>query len=416
MMRCNRWVLAGTLLVMLAYVYSLANHYIAFVSVTVPEDFCAHHFVTDEDAFSSSLLRRQKSIPTNHTEDVASSSLSPRIFTVFSTSCARSQDWQSQALLHNHRKLGIPGDLVRLMACRDANYSLPKHSYEKYRVVWTPDFDVDHPDDAYSPRNRPRSLDYWLHGHSRDAVEDLPRDNDILIQVDPDMIFLSNQMNISLVQPGVGIASEYGLHKQWLQGDLARATCQGKCQAPEEGYNPSYGHPMVLTAGDTRRHAKIWINVTEQMRLVKKEWMTEMYSNVVAHRLVGNTIVVLSTMLSTPWSPEHSPYFEPWDKVTWQAVPQGPGVWVAHYCQKYTVGDFTWYKHDHGSLDIRKCDRSQNFPTPSMEALAEMERWRNGKLQQDNLEQARLSRSVWMLDHAWNEVRTAIAAYYEEFC
>ena len=46
-----------------------------------------------------------------------------------------------------------------------------------------------------------------------------------------------------------------------------------------------------------------------------------------------------------------------------------------------------------------------------------MERWRNGNLQKrDNVEEARLSRNVWMLDHAWEEVRTAIAAYYEEFC
>ena len=394
----------GTVLIVI-YVYFLANQYTAFVRVIAPSSFLQMQTASTSVACE----------PSNHT-----TTTKRQIFTVFSTSCATSQDWQSQALLHNHRKLGIQGDLVRLMSCRDPNYVLPKHSYEKYRVVWLPDFDVDHPDDPYSPRNRPAGLAYWLGGHSNDT--NVPNDNDVLIQVDPDMIFLSNHINVSLVRPGVGIGSEYQLGSDWLLGDLARATCKNKCYFTERGYNPSYGHPMVLTAGDTRRHATVWSNVTEQMRLLRQEWMTEMYSNVVAHRLMGNRIVVLKTMLSTPGSDDGSTWAEPWKHVPWHAPLSqqnlSPGVWVAHYCQQYTVGDFTWYKHDYSGIDIRNCDRSQNFPAPSMHDLAEIERWRNGKLQpqSNNMEQVHLSRSAWMLDNAWDKVRTAISAYYEEFC
>lgn len=67
-------------------------------------------------------------------------SSSPRLFTVFSTKCSPYQDWQAQTLIHNHKKQGIQGFLVRLLACDDPNYVLPKHSYEKYRVVRMPDF------------------------------------------------------------------------------------------------------------------------------------------------------------------------------------------------------------------------------------------------------------------------------------
>ena len=119
------------------------------------------------------------------------------VFTVLSTGCSPSQDWQSQTLMYNHRKLGIKGDLVRLMACDDPNYVLPCHSYENYRVVRTPDFDVDFPDDKYSPRNRPGGLDYWLNGRSNDT--DLPLDDDVLIMVDPDMVFLTNHIDVSNV-------------------------------------------------------------------------------------------------------------------------------------------------------------------------------------------------------------------------
>ena len=76
--------------------------------------------------------------------DIGSALLSPprsgrRIFTVFSTSCSPFQDWQAQALLYSHK---IEGNLVRLMACGNSNYTLPKHSHDHYRVIRTPDFDA----------------------------------------------------------------------------------------------------------------------------------------------------------------------------------------------------------------------------------------------------------------------------------
>ncbi len=64
----------------------------------------------------------------------------PRLFSVISTECSPFHDWQAQTLIYNHKKQGIQGFLVRLMACDDPSYILPKQSYEKYRVVRMPNF------------------------------------------------------------------------------------------------------------------------------------------------------------------------------------------------------------------------------------------------------------------------------------
>lgn len=344
---------------------------------------------------------------------VPSTAREKRVYTVFSTGCSPSQDWQSQTLVYNHRMRGIDGDLVRLMACSDPNYVLPHHSYHKYRVVRTPDFDVNFPGDPYSPRNRPGSLEYWLNGRSNDT--DLPMDDDVLIMVDPDMVLLSSHIDVGNITRGFGIGTKYGLGMGCLNHDFVQQTCNGKCEVLEAGYNPSFGHPMVLTAGDTRIHAAVWMNVTEQMRKIEKKWETEMFSNVVAHRLLGTHITVLSTMLSCVDVCDDS---EPWDIAKWNAEPSSLGVWVAHYCQHYKLESFAWSKKDNIDIDIRLCDSSMNFPSPQKEALAEMEQWRNSPLNSFTAgkENVKQSRSVWMLDNTWDYARRAISAYYEEFC
>ena len=76
----------------------------------------------------------------NEKNSATTKSRPPRLFSVFSTECSPFHDWHAQSLIHNHKKQGIQGFLVRLMACDDPSYILPKHSYEKYRVVRLPNF------------------------------------------------------------------------------------------------------------------------------------------------------------------------------------------------------------------------------------------------------------------------------------
>ena len=99
-----------------------------------------------------------------------------RVFITFSTSCTPQQDWQSQALLYTHRLHKVDTELVRLMACGDPSYELPKNDYDRYRVIRTPDYNARMSCDPYSPRNRPLGMTHWLTVQMDD--EDLPKDDD----------------------------------------------------------------------------------------------------------------------------------------------------------------------------------------------------------------------------------------------
>ena len=131
------------------------------------------------DAAKVSLLCSKRTRASNITgTNVASSQQQRqrRIFITFSTSCNPQQDWQSQALLYTHRLHKVDTELVRLMACGEPSYELPKNDYDRYRVIRTPDYDAMMSCDPYSPRNRPLSMTYWLTVQMDDA--DLPKDDD----------------------------------------------------------------------------------------------------------------------------------------------------------------------------------------------------------------------------------------------
>jgi hypothetical protein len=234
--------------------------------------------------------------------------------------------------------------------------------------------------------------------------------------VDGDQIFLSSHNDVSSVIAGVGIAASYELGQGWIK-DWGVPFCDGKCDILESGYDGSFGMPYVLTAGDARRHADLWSDLTEEMRpRDSKAWMTEMFSGVIAARRLGIRMNVVRMMLSSVeegWS-------EPWEQVrSWHDSPAGMGVWVSHYCQAYMIGNFRWHKGDNYQTDIRSCNRSAiYFPSPNEEDLAEIQHARDGSLDFKNGtgDSVKLSRQVWMLDHTLEPVRRAIDAYYDEFC
>ena len=126
----------------------------------------------DEPAAKLSLLAR----PINTDFDSSRQQGQRRVFITFSTSCSPQQDWQSQALLYTHRLHKVNTELVRLMACGDPSYELPKNNYDRYRVIRTPDYNARMSCDPYSPRNRPLGMTHWLTVQMDD--EDLPKDDD----------------------------------------------------------------------------------------------------------------------------------------------------------------------------------------------------------------------------------------------
>ncbi|KAG7371479.1 hypothetical protein IV203_020049 [Nitzschia inconspicua] len=199
-----------------------------------------------------------------------------RLVTVFSSGCSPSQDWQSQALLYSHQQQKVPGELVRLLSCNDPNYSLPQSSYSNYRVVRTPDFSI-HKGDQCSARNRPAGMEYWLNGLSQDNPNPPSGNDTIIMAVDPDMIILHSdavEPLMRMVRPGYGVATAYEIgsgwverrvewkdfwcppnDREWKNGTNQEPSCQPP--TPSSDYNPSFGHPQLMTAEDTKCQANV---------------------------------------------------------------------------------------------------------------------------------------------------------------
>lgn len=351
-----------------------------------------------------------------------------RIFIVFSSGCSKYQDWQSQVLIHSHKVQKVPGHaIVRLMSCKDHKYKLPPHSNPKYRVVWTPDFDSFFPNMPYSPRNRPGAMAYWLGGQSDD--DDIPRPDDVVVAVDPDHIFTSDHLNVSAVSHGHGFAALYGIGQTAVENPKFKQFCNGACKLPfEEDYNPSYGHPQILTAFDALRHAKLWYSLTNQMKEHDPDWQTEMFSNVVAARRLDIQITVEKMMISSPKAstdPGAKAGSEPWQYMKWHSPYTGVSLFVLHYCQKYEFGGI-WFskgKDPYRDIDLLKCNKQSllHMPQPNGETWEHMYQYRNEPLMPDNvnnwsLAEAQEARNIWFLDKAYGSIKDSLGAYHEDFC
>jgi hypothetical protein len=354
--------------------------------------------------------------------------------------------------MYSHRTHNIPGELVRLLSCSDTKYQLPKHSYPKYRVVRTPDFNAPYKfKDNYSPRNRPSAMAYWLNGRSEDDPHPPSGDDTIIMAVDPDMIFLHNQLFLQgdppingsntqpslleQVQPGHGVASRYAIgerwihRKQWFQFWCSPSTSRKNQNCADNiptsrKYDPSFGHPQLLTANDARRQAEVWTNVTNDLRLVHQGWQTEMYSNVISMHLATITVSVHDIMVSNPNDINEQ---TAWEALQWYAPfttasNQAPYLFMAHYCQSHRLGDFILDKR-RMEVNLQKCGPELLLPSPNGETQNMLDRMKYnrsmlhgqyGAMQQEP--HVTLTRDGWMIDKVYRTIQEAIGAYYEEFC
>lgn len=130
---------------------------------------------------------------------------------------------------------------------------------------------------------------------------------------------------------------------------------------------------------------------------------------------------------------------EPWHLARWFGNSRPPLAFI-HYCQKYTVGQQSWGKHEyHGlgmvrlyvlnvdgsinywfrTIDIRKCDQRQFFP-----GLTQQDRDLFASLQWTPLaggpgvDRGRLvkARSAWLYHEVVNSVQMALQAWVEDHC
>lgn len=165
-----------------------------------------------------------------------------KIFTVFSTNCSPEHDWQAQTLSFNHKKMGIEGNLVRLMAC-DNDYELPKNSYKKYYVIRTPFYNMQPEQCDYPSISKPMSLSYWLAGLSDISL--MPASNDIIILVNQDQLFLSRNHDFSMISGKKGVASKYSLRQSWIR-DWGKEFCHSDCDTLPSLLMQHMVHPMFL--------------------------------------------------------------------------------------------------------------------------------------------------------------------------
>eukprot|EP00985_Skeletonema_marinoi_P020320 scaffold12042_cov118-Skeletonema_marinoi.AAC.2 len=353
----------------------------------------------------------------NEKNSATTKSRPPRLFSVFSTECSPFHDWHAQSLIHNHKKQGIQGFLVRLMACDDPSYILPKHSYEKYRVVRLPNFGL-RGGDNWSVRNKPFSVAYWLGGFSKD--DDLPEDDDIVASIDPDMLFLSSDVNLGSIKENHGVASQYSLGNEWVTKDWVLKLCDGKCDVIADPSDVSFGAPYILRAKDMLRLARLWKSLVDEMRPYDKSWHLDMYAAIIAARRLDIVFTVERGMIGNPIDD-----MEPWDLTTWGGSSSDIGklhshdpltMQVVHYCQTYSISSYSWGKHDYHNLDIRKCDplnNAFNMPTTGDSILMTETR---GKELAPMTDVATTARNVWLLDATMAVAHEAIERYNSEFC
>ncbi|XXQ39441.1 Nucleotide-diphospho-sugar transferase domain-containing protein [Plasmodiophora brassicae] len=337
-----------------------------------------------------------------------------KLWTVMSTQCTPYQDWQVLVAIRSHEMLGFPGPIVRLMACNDDEYEPAASSYDKYSVVRVHDYDTgdDYPDDYFPPRNKANNLRDWL------AMDGGPDDDDVIVLIDPDQIFIRH-INVGNVVHGHAIASYFVLNENFI--DRASRFCGDEClpfTKAEDIMRLHVGPPYIQTAGDFRRHAGLWANLTEMIRSVPElreefDWLSEMYSYILAALKLGIEHEQLMMMITNGEDPD-----DPWDLARWFAISKEPLVGL-HYCQDYAVGDMSWGKHTYHDFDIRDCNKSAFFPELNDVSLAELRRLRglplvdDGTRSKGELDRIRMA---WVYDNVVHVANAAIRGYYEEFC
>lgn len=263
------------------------------------------------------------------------------IYTVFSTTDSPYMQWQSELLEYSWKKVGQPGDLIRLVST-DNPGSVPQHKYA--RTVATRQWKI-HPftGDDYAPYNKPSSLVEWIYRE---------RPNGTLLLLDPDCVF--RQPVEREVAPGkpvgqhwidlhIGDEPPFGLGNTF---DKVRPYCVNDSRAADPVMIPNLIHTR-----DMQRIGLRWLELTGAVRQHARNrednpmWESDMFGFIMVSAEYGLKSERGTLGICTNWSPER--------------VKNAP---IIHYCQAIVDrdGKDIWSK---GSY--RPWDRA---PDPSLAA------------------------------------------------
>ena len=273
---------------------------------------------------------------------------------IFSTEGSAFHDWQSEVLLHSHRRNGLAGKITRIVCC-DAAWRPPEGSGSDYAVVRVPRFDpLD--GDWYPLRNRPHSL-----VHIFEQMPDYIDPDEIVVLLDPDQVLVGSPEAWNVLFEHVAargpLAAGYGIGSSFLDS-WADQFCDGRCSAADDTVraNIAIGAPYVLYGRDLQAIAPLWVEVMERMRRDARVahiagWCTDMYAYAIATIRLGIIHARLPLMISSPFDEN-----EPWDLASVDAGGRPrfrfPLV-VVHYCQRLSIGSYSWSKHDHHEFAMR---------------------------------------------------------------
>ncbi|MGE0449972.1 MAG: hypothetical protein AB7Q29_10365 [Vicinamibacterales bacterium] len=292
---------------------------------------------------------------------------------IFSTEGTAFHDWQSEVLVHSHRRSGLGGRITRLVSC-DAAWQPQERSNSDCAVVRVPRFDPLN-GDGYPLRNRPHSL-----VHLFEQWPGYIDPDEIVVLLDPDQVLVGSPGSWHALLERVAaqgpVAAGYGIGSSFLDR-WADPFCDGLCSKADEAVrsNIAIGAPYILRGRDLQAIAPVWVEVMERIRRDAPVaniagWCTDMYAYAIATIRLGIPHIRLPLMISSPFDGN-----EPWDLVSVDAEGrphfQSPLV-VVHYCQKLSIGSYSWSKHDHHEFAMRDRSVRPLFPIVSHPADIEV--------------------------------------------
>ncbi len=296
---------------------------------------------------------------------------------IFSTEGSAFHDWQSEVLLHSHRLGGLGGRITRIVSAGD-DWRPPAGARADCGVVRVPRFDPLH-GDSYPLRNRPHSLVH-IFEHMPGYIDP----DEIVVLLDPDQVLVGSRESWNALFEQVAargpLAAGYGIGSCFLD-TWADRFCEGRCSGAGDVVraNIAIGAPYILYGRDLQAIAPVWVDVMERIRRDPQVadlagWCTDMYAYAIATIRLGLPHTRLPLMISSPFDGN-----EPWDLASVDAGGRprfGFPLVVVHYCQRLSIGSYSWSKHDHHEFAMRDRTRRPLFPMVSVpddvEALTRM--------------------------------------------
>jgi len=232
------------------------------------------------------------------------------------------QEWQGDLLDYTFKKVSQPGKLIRICS-EDFRFPKRKISLSKVgKTITTPSFSKMSNDKHWPVMNKPGSLKYFFNNYEFN-------DNDILIFLDPDMIFIKPWV------PKVKIGHVYG--QRWK--GYSKKYCEETSIQPNlcpDNNESCLMFPFAILAEDMKKIVNDIENFARKGYEKKKTWMADMSAFQIAmekHNLICH-------------AEENIGLCNNWNNNNDESAP------IMHYCQPiFNINkQKIWYKYKHNSM------------------------------------------------------------------